>query len=269
MALVSATIRTTIEAELPTDSPTDRSLFAGRVAFSLWATSRVRVPPCPLAGSLAPPGAFLRAPWRSLRYARRRLALRLRCRLRACRPTGAAALLCVSFAAASCASPPPPRHSRVSRRASPSVAARRRRGAVTFLGLLPSPCPPATARRSVSRCAAPSLTTVDGAPSRLLVYFPVTALRRTRAVALQCVLPRSSSPPTARCHLCLCASRSLLAAPGAPPRWSVFLSLPLLVPARHDLGTASVLRARLSPSLPAADGSPPPFSACFSLPAIR
>jgi len=163
MALVSATIRTTIEAELPTDSPWERFLLAGRVAFSLWATSRMRVPPCPLAGSLAFHSGFPRAPQsippRSL----------------------AVAEVC---ATASCSSPPmpppslPPKERRrlavclLCRRflcLSATAAAQPRFSACVLLRR----CAPPTGRRRASRFAAQSLSTDDGARQRLLVCCPV------------------------------------------------------------------------------------------------
>ena len=161
MALASVTIRTTIQADNPTDSFTDRSLRAGRVAFSLWATSGMRVPPCPLAGSRATPGGFPRAPSRSVARAPQRLALCRRFDLPTIptrHPGGAPALLCVTFSAAVHSRPPRTRHRRLPQRASPFDPARRLRG-----------------RRHLSRRAAPSLAAADGAASPFWVCIPLTA----------------------------------------------------------------------------------------------
>jgi len=167
MALVSTTIRATTKAELPTDSLMDRSLQVGRVTSSLWATPCLRLQPCPLAGSPAPPGRFPGAPWR---IPPRSLLMRdgdllcLRCRLSARRPGGAAVVLGVSFAAAGCACRPPPGHDRVSRRASPSIAARRHGGAVPSLSVPPRRYRKPIGRCRLSRCCCPALPATQGAP---------------------------------------------------------------------------------------------------------
>jgi len=178
MALASTTIRATTKAGLPTDSLMDRSLQVGGVAFSLWATPCFRLPPCPLAGSPAPPGRFPGAPWRipprSL-LMRDGVLLCLRCRLPARRSGGAAVVLGVSFAAAACAFRPPPGHDRVSRRASPSIATRRRGGAVLSLSVPPRRYREPIGRCHLSRCCCPALPATQGAlPLRLELPSPPT-----------------------------------------------------------------------------------------------